>query len=413
MTEEDARARDAADPLSAMRDRFCDPDRAGRLAGDLPGRSVAGPATPDRGRGHRDRARRVGAPRGGRLVRPGPPVVHPRCLAARVDGPDRRRSTHRSGRAQQPDRRHPPPARLVLPARRPQAADPGRWAAVPVGSARPDQPSRLAWPRSRDRPRRRRSARRRAPRPDRGHRGRHRGSGSGPRAGLPLRCQLRDRSGTGDRTAHRRGPVDRRGRRLGPGPCRGQHRARSPRLGRGLRRLVHLQVPERRSGVGRGDLRPRAPRPGSDAPAAGWLVGPRPGRPVRPGRAVRPGRGRRRLGDLDDVDPCPRTGRRVAGDLRRGRHARAARTVGRAHRLSRGVPGGRAHRDHHATRPGRPRRPALAPPRRCRGPPRPPCRTRSRRRLPRPRPHPGRADRRSTRPTTSSDASPRSSPRSS
>ena len=73
----------------------------------------------------------------------------------------------------------------------------------------------------------------------------------GPRAGLPGRGQLRDRPGARHRAADGGRPCRRRARRLGPRPRRRQRRARAPRLGRRLRRVVHLQVPQRRSGRGR------------------------------------------------------------------------------------------------------------------------------------------------------------------
>ena len=77
MTEDDAPARDAAESADARDARpVPHPDRARRLAGDLPGGPVArAPAADRRGR-DRDGARRLGAPRRRRVVRPGAPVVH-------------------------------------------------------------------------------------------------------------------------------------------------------------------------------------------------------------------------------------------------------------------------------------------------------------------------------------------------
>ncbi len=261
MTDEDAPARDAAEALTpATRDRFHIPTAPDGIAGDLPGRPVARAAATDRRRGDRHGARRLGAPRSRRMVRPGAPVVHAGRDPARVDGPCRRRPTGRDRTAQQPDRQHPPAARVVLPARGPAPADPRRRSALPVRPPRPDEPSRPARAGSGDGPGRHRTARRRASRPDRGPRDGHRRPGGRPRPRLPRRGQLRDRAGTRHRAADRRRPRRGRGRRLGPGPRRRQHRALAPRLGRRLRRLVHLQVPERRPRLGRLDLRPRAPR---------------------------------------------------------------------------------------------------------------------------------------------------------
>ena len=101
---------------------------------------------------------------------------------------------------------------------------------------------------------------------------RHRRRGRRDRAGLPRRRQLRHRPGPPDRAADRRRPRRRGARRLGPGPRRRQHRAGAPRLGRRRRRLVHLQVPERRAGLGRRDLRPRAPR-AEMRRCPGWAAG--------------------------------------------------------------------------------------------------------------------------------------------
>ena len=123
--------------------------------------------------------------------------------------------------------------------------------------------------------------------------------------------------------------------RLGPGPRRRQHRAVAPRLGRRRRRLVHLQVPERRAGLGRRDLRPRPSRARCVGAPAGRLVGDGSGGPVRPRCTVRAGGGRGRLGDLDDVDPGPRSRRRGSGHLRRGRHARPPGAVDAADGLPR------------------------------------------------------------------------------
>ena len=67
------------------------------------------------------------------------------------------------------------------------------------------------------------------------------------------------------------GPRARLRRRAGPGARRRQRAARAARLGRRFRRLVQLQVPQRRARGGRRLLRPRAARHNTDLPRlAGW-----------------------------------------------------------------------------------------------------------------------------------------------
>ena len=107
---------------------------------------------------------------------------------------------------------------------------------------------------------------------------------------------------------------------------------------RRLRGVVHVQVPERRTGLRRSDLRPRAPRP----------------RPRR-SRVSAAGGGSTRNVRFDPMDPfvpaagaagwatsttsiiALAPGRRVAGDLRRDRDAGAAGAVRGADRLPRGA----------------------------------------------------------------------------
>ena len=311
--EADALARDAADPLTSLRDRFHLPTAPdGSTAIYLAGQSLGLQPRSARPAIERELVG-LGEPRRGRLVRAGTAVVHARSGGARADGARRGRAPDRGRPAQQPDREPPSPARLVLPAGRAATPDPDRRPALPVGSPRADDPPGGARPGPGARPRRGRTANRRIHRPDRGSRGGHRRRGRRDRAGLPGRRQLRHRPGPPDRAADRRRPRRRRARRLGPGPRRRQHRAGAPRLGRRRRRLVHLQVPERRAGLGRRDLRPRPPRARCVGAPAGRLVGDGSGGPVRPRCAIRAGGGRGRLGDLDDVDPGPRPGRRGAG----------------------------------------------------------------------------------------------------
>ena len=159
MPKQDAQMRDVAGALTpSMRDRFHIPIAPdGSPAIYLAGQSL-GLQPRTAARGDRHGARRVGAPRRRRLVRPGPPLVHARWIVARVDGADRRGASGRGRAAQQPDRRHPPPARLVLPAGGSPSPDPRRRSALPVRPSRPDDPPRLARPGSRDGPRRRRAA---------------------------------------------------------------------------------------------------------------------------------------------------------------------------------------------------------------------------------------------------------------
>ena len=141
------------------------------------------------------------------------------------------------------------------------AADPRRRATVPVGPACADEPSRGARTRSCPRPDRRAgrgSVRRRCGRAT------SRAPSSSTRDELALVFLAGVNFATGQ--AHDIGRLTAAGRAagavvgLGSRPCGGQHRARAPRLGRRLRGVVHVQVPQRRSGFDRRAVRPRAAR---------------------------------------------------------------------------------------------------------------------------------------------------------
>ena len=122
-------------------------------------------------------------------------------------------------------------------------------------------------------------------------RGRHR------RAGAARRGQLPHRRADGHPGDHRAGRADGRDRRLGPGARGGQRAAGAARVGRRLRRLVLVQVPQLRAGRAGRRLRPRA-APGRPATCrasrAGGAPSRRPGSRWRrsPGRRPRPRRGR-------------------------------------------------------------------------------------------------------------------------
>ncbi len=316
-------------------------------------------------------------------------MVHLRRCAARADGPGRGCPPIRDRDPQHADRQHPSVADLVLPASWPAPAHPDRWASLPVRPVCPDQPSHGARPGPGGRSHRRGAAQRGGHSPYVRPRGLDRRARRRPGDGLPGGGQLLQRPGAGDREPDGGGSCGRGRRRLGPGPCRGQHRARPARLGRRLRRLVHLQVPQRRPGCDRVDLRPRAPRPGPGSATPGGLVGPGSGAPLRDGRTVRPRRGRRRLEGVDQSDPLARAAGRLAGHLRRGWDAGPARPV---------------RRDPHPARAVGARRPAVTPIRCRRGGPGSAHRPRGHRRLPRARTSSGSHPYRSTTPTTRSGA---------
>ena len=128
-TEAEALALDAADPLSAYRDRFLLPDGP-EGPGGPPAIYLAGQLarTPGEGRPtrHGGAARRVGTSRRRGLVPPRRPVVHVRRDIPRADGPHRRRATVRGGDPQHADGEPAPDAGLVLPAGGRAAEDPDR-----------------------------------------------------------------------------------------------------------------------------------------------------------------------------------------------------------------------------------------------------------------------------------------------
>ena len=244
-------------------------DPAGPPAIYLAGKSLGLQATGVRA-GHGGAARPLGAPRGRGLVRAGRPVVHLRRDVPRADGADRRGAAVRGGDPQHADRQPPPDAGLVLPAGGRAATDPDRRAALPVRPARPRQPPRVA----RARPGRRTSwwsghGRARTSSASRTSRGRSPSTGRRLALVALRRRQLRDRPGPADRAADGGRARGGRGRRLAARPRGREPAARPPRRRRRLRRVVHVQVPQRRPGLGRVDLRPRAPLgPGADAAAA-------------------------------------------------------------------------------------------------------------------------------------------------
>ena len=130
---------------------------------------------------------------------------------------------------------------------------------------------------------------------------------------------------------------DRRGRRLGSRARGRQRAARAQCLGRRLGRVVPLQVRQRRAGRAGRRVRPRAPRERRVAAAPGRLVGQRPGHALPHGAGVRAAARRGRLAGLDASRAGLRAAARVAGAVRRGRDAGAARALAAPHRLPRGA----------------------------------------------------------------------------
>ena len=112
------------------------------------------------------------------------------------------------------------------------------------------------------------------PRPPRRH--------GGPRAAG--RGQLPHRRAARHPGAHRCRTRRRGGRRLGPGPCRRERAAGAARVGRRLRGLVLVQVPQRWSRVGGRGVRARAASRRRLAVTVRGLVEQRPGDAIRDGR---------------------------------------------------------------------------------------------------------------------------------
>ncbi len=347
--EAEALALDAADPLSAYRERFLLPGWPGwpgRRTRDLSRRPVAGPPANDRACRGGGPARPLGPSRRRGALRTGRSVVHLRRGIPRADGADRRRRAVRGRDPEHPDGQPPSDAGLVLPAVRRPTAHPDRRPALPVGPARPRQPPGLPRPRPGGGPHRGRPADRRGPRPPGGPRGGHRRARADHRVGALRRRQLRDGPGPADPPPHGRGPRGRGHGRLGARARRGEPAARPPRRRRRLRGLVHLQVPQRRPGLGGVDLRPRpAHSSGQHAAAADGLVGRDARTPLRPERTVRRGHGCGRVEDVDGAALQHGAARGVARDLRRGRDGGAARPLDPADRLSRRDPRGPRRRD--------------------------------------------------------------------
>ena len=304
-TEAEALALDAADPLSAYRDRFLLPDGpegpGGPPAIYLAGNSLGLQAKAVRPamEAQLDRWAHLGVE--GWFEADGPWFTYDETFRepmARIVGA----RPSEVADPQHADGQPAPDAGLVLPPGRRAAEDPHRRAALPLRPARARQPPRVAraGPRQTDlvvvEPRIGRGARS-------GSRTSRRAIAEhGPSLALVAarRRQLRDRPGPPGRAADRGRPRGRRDRRLAARPCGRQRAARAARRRRRLRRLVHVQVPERRPGLGRVDLRPRAPHTlRRRRPAPDRLVG-RDARPsVRPDRTVRRRHGRRRLEDVD------------------------------------------------------------------------------------------------------------------
>ena len=262
----------------------------------------------------------MGAPGRRWLVRREAGLARRRRRHPRTDRDVGRGATRRGRDDEHPDREPAPAVRDVLPARRCADRHPHRRPDLPVRPIR----RRVAAPAPRPgpgaRPHRRPAARRGGAAPGRGPRGGHPRAPRSPGGGAPGRRRTTPRA---RRTTSSGSP--RRSTQQAPSPC-GTWRTPSgnlplalARCGRRRRGVVHVQVPQRRPGVDRPGVRPRAPRD-RRRPAADRLVGQRPGDALSDGRDVRAGARRRRLADLDAAHPVAGPHPRVARDLRRGRH---------------------------------------------------------------------------------------------
>ena len=250
-------------PLSAYRDRFLFPQGPSGPDGPpaiyLAGQSLGLQATGVRAAVERQLDRWAQPRRRGPLRR-GRSLVHLRRDLPRPDVADRRRPTVRSRDPQHADRQPAPPAGLVLPARGRATEDPHR---TPRSSRRTGtrSASHLAF-RGLD------------PVADLIVVGPRTGEDlvrvddlegalveHGPTVALALFDGVNFATGQAlpigrlTAAAHDVGAIV----GLAARPRRREPAARPPRRRRRLRRLVHLQVPQRRSGLGRRDLRPRPP----------------------------------------------------------------------------------------------------------------------------------------------------------
>ena len=178
-------------------------------------------------------------------------VLLPR-VAHRAGRPTGRRAARRGGGDELAHRQPPPPDGVVLPTDRHPPHDSRRGHDVPVGQLRRAQPSRL----SRIRP----GHGGRAP----GHRRPQVAGALVPRArrrhGCPRvagRGQLPHRRAARHPGDHVGRPCRRGDRRLGSSPCGRERPVDAARLGGRLRRLVLVQVPQRRPRIGRRGVRSR------------------------------------------------------------------------------------------------------------------------------------------------------------
>ena len=317
-SEATARALDEADPLARMRDRIPPPGGRRRVDRRVPRREFArAPATDGRGSG-RGRARRLGRARRRGLVRRPPAMDGPRGRDRRTHGPHRGGAARRAHHGQQPDHRPAPPPGSGLSAGWRPDGDPRRCPDVPIGPVRRDVAPPGARARPGAGPHRGPTTHRGGDRPRGRPRGRDPRAPGSPRPGPAGRGQLRDRPGAGCRPTDRGGPRCRSGGRLGLRPRRRQRAVVAPRRRRRYRRMVHVQVPERRSRLDGPAVPARAPGRRSRDAAARRLVGQRPGHAVRDGRDLPARARRRRLPGIHAADARPGADRRLAVDLRGG-----------------------------------------------------------------------------------------------